>query len=326
MGIYSEKENFRRVMQWNHPSHVSYPAPSKGLSYDGAWPADSRPSPNAKEWKDIWGVVWTDVDGEVFPTGPAIQSVDQVDQLQVPDPHDPKRLEKCRQALEEIDRDQFFVSVNHPYWMYEKAFNIVGAEAFLMGLLADPDNAHRLLDSFLDFELGIAREYVKLKPDHVNLSDDYGMQDRLAVSLDLWREYFKPRMKAMVDFYRRELGDDIVISHHSCGHVMPILEDLIEVGIDALNPIQTTANDLPEMRRITSGRLVLAGGIEGQHILPNGTPEEIRQEVFRKLDLLWEDGGYLPFPEKMLGVSPENKAAMEAAIREWSREHVEAHN
>jgi uroporphyrinogen decarboxylase len=77
------------------------------------------------------------------------------------------------------------------------------------------------------------------------------------------------------------------------------------------------------MRRITSGRLTLAGGIDGQIVLPFGTPEEVRAEVFTKLDLLWEDGGYLPLPEKMLGVSEENERAMVEAIHEWSRLHIE---
>ncbi len=320
---YDEKENFRRVIGWDSPSHVCYPPPSKGVCYHGAWPADLRPSPGSKRWRDLWGVTWTDVEGEVFPTGPAIESIDEIDRLVPPDPHAPRRHEHLAAAAEAIDRDRFFLSVNHPYFLYENGFNILGAEEFLVAIAAEPAAAERLLDMLLDFEMGIAEHYVALGPDHVNFSDDYGMQDRLAISPEAWRRLFKPRLRRLADFYRDALGEDVVISHHSCGHVMPILDDFIEVGIRILNPVQTTANDLAAARRRTSGRLVLCGCIDGQRILPLGTPEDVRREVFAKCDLLWEGGGFLPLPEKMLGVPPANKQALGSAIRDWSRENVE---
>jgi uroporphyrinogen decarboxylase len=320
---YPEKENFRRVVQWDSPSHVCYPTPSRGICYHGAWPADVRPSPAVRQWQDIWGVTWTDMDGELFPTGPAVASIDDLDRLPRPDPHAQGRFDKVRQFAAAIDRREQFFAVSHPYFLYEKGFNLLGAEEFLASLAGRPADAERLLDIIIDFELGAAQEYAALKPDHVTLSDDYGMQDRLAVSPAMWRRLFKPRLKRVIDLYRGSLGPAALIGLHSCGHVMPILEDLIEIGIQVLNPIQTTANDLPEMRRRTAGRLVLCGGIDGQQVLPLGTSEDVRGEVFRKLDLLWEGGGYLPAAEKMLGVPPANVQAMEQAIRDWSRQNVE---
>jgi uroporphyrinogen decarboxylase len=320
---YSEKENFTRVVTWDSPSHVCHPPPSTGICYDGAWPADVQPSPDATEWRDIWGVTWTIREGEAFPTGPAVPSIHHLDELEPPDPRRPGRFEKCREAAGSMDRDRLFLLVCHPYFLYEKGFNILGPEEFLASLAGEPDLAGRLLDVIVDFELGVAAEYVKLRPDHVHLLDDYGMQDRLAVSPATWRELFKPRMKRVIDFYRAELGPGVVIRHHSCGHIMPILDDLIEVGVQILDPVQSTANDLVELRRVTSRRLVLCGGIDGQQVLPLGTPDDVRREVFGKLDMLWEGGGYLPAPEKMLGVPEENRLAMEEAIRDWSRENVE---
>jgi uroporphyrinogen decarboxylase len=321
---YDDKENFSRVISFSHPSHVSYPPPSRGLVYHGAWPGDTRPSPNATQWRDLWGVGWTERDGEAFPTLPALASFEEIDGYRAPDAFAPERFAETRRQAAGIDRHHYFVSANHPYFLYEKGFNVMGPGQFLMLLLADPDRAHHLLDTIVGFELDIARQYVTLQPDHVNLSDDYGMQNSLAMSLDTWREFFKPRIKRMIDFYRSALGGRVVVSLHSCGHVMPILEDLMEVGVNVLNPIQSTANDLAEMRSITSGRMTLAGGIDGQRILPFGTPEDVRAEVFRKCDLLWQNGGYLPMAEKMLGVSKENEAAMELAIADWSRTHVES--
>lgn len=322
--MYPEKENFDRVVARDNPSHVCYPVPSRGGSYRGAWPAASRPAPGVMEWRDEWGVLWIDKDGEVFPVGPTVDSSAKVGDIEPPDPDRPDRMDDLAELAATLDRDAFFLGVGHPYFLYEKAINILGPEEFGCAMLVDADSAHRLLDMIMEFEMGIARRHVAFKPDHVNLSDDYGHQDRLGMSPDCWREFFKPRIRRIIGFYREELGPDITISLHSCGHVMPILDDIMEVGVQVLHPLQTTANDLTEARRITSGRLTIAGGIDGQRVLPFGTPEQVREEVFAKLDLLWEGGGYLPMPEKMLGVSTENREAMEKAIAEWSRANVES--
>ncbi len=317
----SEKENFDRIIRWNSPSYVPVSVPSKGIFYPGAWPGDVRPSPQTRRWKDIWGVTWVDAGGEVFPAGAAVPSAADLDRIRPPDPQSPSIRRSLEEQIAGIDRGRFFVSANHPYFLYEKGFNILGPEQFLMAVATG--EAEPLLDMMLEFELGIAEEYLGFSPDHLNTSDDYGMQDRLAVSPQMWRRLFKPRLQKLCDFYRARLGDDLVISHHSCGHIMPILGDFIELGINIVHPVQTAANDLAEMRRLTSRRLVLAGGIDGQRVLPSGSPQDVRKEVFRKLDMLWEDGGYLPMAEKMLGVPECNREAMERAIIDWSRRHVE---
>ena len=131
-----DKENFTRVVTWDSPSHVCYPPPSMAVSYHGAWPADVRPSPDAAEWRDIWGVTWTLRDGEAFPTGPAVPSIHHLDELEAPDPRRPGRFEKCREAAGSMDRDRLFLLVCHPYFLYEKGFNILGPEEFLASLWA----------------------------------------------------------------------------------------------------------------------------------------------------------------------------------------------
>ncbi len=321
--MFSEKENFVRVVRYNHPSHVCYPPPSCGISYAGSSPTDSRPSADCAYWRDEWGVGWQDVDGEIFPTLPAVASYQQVYELRVPDPHEPARMIAATEYVAGMDRERYFLAAGHSYFLYEKAINILGPEEFLVAMAEEPGAAHALLDKILDFEMGIAQGYLRFQPEHINLSDDYGHQDRLAMSPAMWREFIKPRLKRIIDFYRHELGADIVVSLHSCGHIMPILEDFIELGVDVLHPVQSTANNLTEVRRLTSGQLTLAGGIDGQIVLPFGTPEEVRAEVFTKLAMLWEDGGFLPLPEKMLGVGEDNERAMVEAIREWSHAQVE---
>jgi hypothetical protein len=322
--MHPEMENYLRVLRRDAPTHVCYPTPTRGAAYRGAWPAQTRPDEDTLEWRDEWGVLWRDLEGEIFPVGPAVESCEEVGQIEPPDPAASGRMAPLKRVAADLDRDRYFLGVTHPYFMYEKAIDILGPEEFGVAMLAAPERAHELLDKILEFELGIAREYVRFEPDEAMLNDDFGHQDRLAMSPDCWREFFKPRLRTMVDFYREHIGPDAPVGLHSCGHVMPILEDLMEVGITILHPVQSTANDLPELRRITSGRMTLAGGIDGQKTLPLGTPEDVRRETLRKLEMLWENGGYLPMPEKRHGVPEQNLDAMKRAIRDWSRENVES--
>lgn len=314
---YGPKQNFLDVVRWNDPQKVYTAGAVAMVTYFGAAPTDNRPAPDVREWQDHWGATWTDADGEVFPTGPAIPSVDALDELPRPDFPAMEGFARTRERIAAVDRDERLLCVMHPYFLYEKALNLLGGEEFLTAIALKPERMHAFLDHVLEVELGNAAAFAAFRPDCVTTMDDYGMQDRLAVSPDMWREFFKPRLKRLIDHYKALVGPDVIFEHHSCGHVMPILEDFIEVGVNILNPIQSTANDLAEMRRRTSRRLVLAGGICGQQVLPFGTPEEVREEVFTKLDLLWENGGYVPFAEKSIGVPQENLDAMQRAIEDW---------
>ncbi|MBI5724415.1 MAG: hypothetical protein HZA50_10690 [Planctomycetes bacterium] len=323
MPHYSEFENFSRVLKRDNPSHVQIEDISDGGVCWGSQPGHSRPSPQTMEWRDEWGVGWKDCDGEVFPVRPSVASIEDLDKAPIPDAKDSRRVCEIREIAGRLDRSSKVLCITHSYFIYEKAINILGPEEFLVSLVGSPERAGFLLDKILNFEMGFASQCLQFKPKHVNLCDDYGHQDRLAMSPQCWRQFFKPRLKRIIDFYRKAIGPDAVIGLHSCGHVMPILEDLVEIGLDILHPVQSRSNDLKELRRITSGRLTLAGAIDGQQILPFGSPADVRKEVFTKLDLLWENGGYLPMPEKTIGVSKENLDAMNQAIKDWSRQNVE---
>jgi hypothetical protein len=292
------------------------------LPYFGASPTGARPSRDVDQWREFWGATWTDCDGEVFPTGPAIASVDNMDAMTVPDFPAMDGFSRLDAQIAGIDRDAKLLCVMHPYFLYEKSLNLLGGEELLTALALKPDTMHAFLDKVMEAELRVAAAFAAYAPDCVTTMDDYGMQDRMVVSPEMWREFFKPRLKLLIDFYRQHVGSHVIVEHHSCGHVMPILEDFIDIGVNILNPIQSTSNDLAEMRRRTSRKLVLAGGICGQRVLPFGTPEEVRLEVFTKLDMLWEDGGYVPFAEKTVGVPQANLDAMTTAIEAWERERL----
>ena len=233
---YTPKQNYLDVIRWNHPRKVYQSGAVAMVSYFGASPVDARPSPETAEWQDFWGATWTDCDGEVFPTGPAIDSLDELNALTVPDFPAMAGFERTRRKATDVDRGEQLLAVMHPYFLYEKSLNLLGAEELMMGMALNPTAMHQFLDKVLGAELAVAEAYAELKPDCVTTMDDYGMQDRLAVSPEMWREFFKPRLKQLIDLYKARVGEHIVFEHHCCGHVMPILEDLIEIGVTILNP------------------------------------------------------------------------------------------
>ena len=110
----------------------------------------------------------------------------------------------------------------------------------------------------MDFQLGMAKQYIQYKPDIAMFGDDLGIQDRLLLSPAIIEEFLLPQYRRLFGFYQQH---NVPIYFHSCGHILPLLEMFIELGVNILNPVQATANDLSEVIQVTKGRLALHGAI-----------------------------------------------------------------
>ncbi|HWT79910.1 MAG TPA: uroporphyrinogen decarboxylase family protein, partial [Candidatus Methylomirabilis sp.] len=150
-------------------------------------------------------------------------------------------------------------------------------------------------------------------------SDDLGMTDRPLVSPALYRSLIKPRQQRTFDFFRARTGAKLYC--HTDGAVYPLIPDLIEIGVEALNPIEVSAagmGDTKKMKREFGGKLTFWGAIDTRYILPFGTPEEVREEVRRRILDLGPGGGYVVSPVHNIQpeVPPENVVAMYDAAYE----------
>jgi uroporphyrinogen decarboxylase len=125
--------------------------------------------------------------------------------------------------------------------------------------------------------------------------DDVGMQKGMMMAPEMWRRYLKPRMAKLIASFKRK-NPDIIVAYHSCGYIIPIIEDLIDIGLDVLNPIQPLAMDPAEIKNKFGDRLSFWGGICVQETLPHGSPEDIRREVALRMDTIGKDGGYMISP------------------------------
>ena len=157
--------------------------------------------------------------------------------------------------------------------------------------------------------------------DIVYVADDLGAQNGPLFSPDIYRKILKPRQRKLFEAIKRKSGAKIL--YHSCGAVVAFVDDLAEIGVDILNPVQTSAAGMdPKTLKARFGdKVCFWGGIDTQQVLPFGKPEEVREEVRKRIEDFSSGGGYVVAaihnirPE----VPPENIVAMIEAVHEFGR-------
>ena len=197
---------------------------------------------------------------------------------------------------------------------------------FLYELAADPPRMQTFLDRLTEYHmrnleryLGAVGEYI----DIIGFGDDLGMQTGPQISPQMYREFFKPRHKMLWN-YAKKLCPRIKVSLHCCGGVYPLLRDLIDAGLDVINPVQFTCKDmeLGKLKKEFGKDLVFwGGGCDTRTILPSGTPEQIKEHVKQNIEIMSPDGGFVfqQVHNIMADVAPNNIAAMFAAVHDFRR-------
>jgi uroporphyrinogen decarboxylase len=194
-------------------------------------------------------------------------------------------------------------------------------EQFLVDLVESPAKAEALLDKLTEMHLANLDRILPAVDglvDIIQMGDDFGAQGSLEISPRLYRRVFKPRQKVLYDKIRRESGLRVFL--HSCGSIVDILPDLIEIGVEIINPVQTSAAGMdPARLKRDFGRDLCfwGGGCDTQRVLPEGTPEEIRDHVRGRIETLAPGGGFVftQVHNIMPHVPPESIAAMVGAVR-----------
>ena len=197
-----------------------------------------------------------------------------------------------------------------------------GTANFYMDLAADDGLADALLDRLLEHYLRWTEWLLSRiggQIDIVKLADDLGSQESLLISPAMYRRHIKPRQAILYRHIKERCGCKLLL--HACGAIRPIIPDLIEIGVDALNPVQISARgmDPAELKREFGGKITFwGGGVDTQHILSTGSPEEVRREVKQNLATFKPGGGYV-FAQ-VHNIMPEvpiaNLLAMYEAYRE----------
>lgn len=169
--------------------------------------------------------------------------------------------------------------------LFEAAWRLRGLENFLIDLLRRPEWAHYLLDRLAELARRNAETLARAGVDVLALDDDVGMPGTMMISPTTWREFFKPRLAGIIAA-ARAVNPALRVLYHSDGWFEPILGDLVEIGVDAVNPLQPEHMSAANVRATFGKRLTLWGTVGRQTTFSFATPEEIRQEVRQRIETL----------------------------------------
>ncbi|NWJ51911.1 MAG: hypothetical protein HXX14_13710 [Bacteroidetes bacterium] len=246
-----------------------------------------------------WGMVFKDAglynEFYSFPLAHA-ETVADIEAYPFPDPFAKGRFEMAKAAIQKYGKN-YGVIADLECSIFETSWYLVGLEKFLVDLLIEAPYVDALLDKVAYINTETGKELIRCGVDVIWCGDDFGSQQSCMMDMDTWRKYFKPRMKKMFDAFR-SINPEIKIAWHTCGAVVDLIPDFIEIGLDILNPIQPMAKGMnPEFLKENFGKeLMFFGGICVQDLLPNGTPDSIKAEVQRRAEILGHDGGYIIAP------------------------------
>jgi len=205
----------------------------------------------------------------------------------------------------------------------EEAAWLMGFADFYTGLAAQPDLVFAVVDRVLDFKMAYWQRALAEVGDLVDLvmeADDLGFQDGLMMSPRTYRDHLKPRHARL--FAHIKSCAPVRVFFHTCGAVREVVPDLIEAGIDILNPVQVNAAgmDTAELKREFGDALTFwGGGVDTQGVLPHGSPQQVRDEVRRRIEHLAPGGGFVfnAVHNIQADVPPANLLAMWEALREY---------
>ncbi|MBI5383939.1 MAG: hypothetical protein HZA90_04555 [Verrucomicrobia bacterium] len=252
---------------------------------------------------DEWGVWWRMGDFHHFAhVESPLQGLHDFARLKDypwPDLDQPYRWQGVRERVATLHERGFAVA-GYAGSVFEQSWYLRGLEDLMMDMLAAPETAHWFFERSAALQQFAAEQFARAGVDIVITGDDIAGQRGMLMRLDLWREFLKPRLAATVRAVKQARPETFVF-YHSDGNVEAAIPDLIEAGIDILNPIQPECMDPAAIKRKFGDRLSFWGSVSVQRTMPFGTPDEVRSEVRARIRDVGRGGGLILAPAHVLG-------------------------
>ena len=276
---------------------------------------------------DMWGTTFSEMEDYFAITATPLTegTVEELENHPWPDPDDPQMFTGLREQAKDLYENNDYVigADGIKGGILQTCLWLRGYDKFFLDLAMNKDYADALLEKVLDLYCRMYTNYFREVGDYaqiVYITDDLGTQVSLLMSPKMFREQVKPKLKAFND-HLRSLSD-AKIMFHSDGAIDPLLEDLIEIGVDILNPVQTSTKGLENtlsLKEKYGSRLSFHGAIDVQQIMPNSSVAEIKREVARRIHDLGSDGGYILAPCHNIGydIPVENVIALFESAQEY---------
>jgi uroporphyrinogen decarboxylase len=281
---------------------------------------------------DLWGIKWKQVfysNGchyyELIYSPLAEADIEDLDKYPWPDPEDPGYTmglaDEVRDLYENTDYALMADSGFKDFW--ELAYMLRGYEQFLMDLKTNPEFVTSLLEKLLEINVAGTTRFLDTVGRYIQVirtSDDLATQNGLMMSPETYRTLIKPVYKKFFKLIKSKT--DAKIFYHGCGDVRELMNDLIDIGVDIINPVQVSAmGDTAVLKKKYGNKLAFWGAIDTQQVLPRGTEKEVQTEVKRRIHDLGPGGGFVAAAVHNIqaDVPPENIVAMVQAVHEFGR-------
>ena len=287
----NSKEIVSRTICFQNPERLPIDFPEKYGS-DFYWISMS-PSPEDRPRKGIdeWGAVWDNIGkmnlGEVkdYP----LKRWEDFDKLNIPDVNDPKRW-KHLENIREKAGDKFIIA--NGITLYERVHFVRGLENTWMDIYDRPDELGNLIDILVEMGISAIEKFAALGVDGYIFPDDWGLQNRLMIAPEKWREIWKPRYARI---FKAVHDAGMLAFLHSCGYIVDILDDLIEIGLDVIQMDQQENMGLELLGKRFGGRITFYCPVDIQNTMVYGSLDDIRSYCRKMVKLLGRhDGGFIP--------------------------------
>ena len=286
--------------------------------------------PAGTPYIDSWGIGQVEISpNNWYPGVHPLADATTLDDLENypgwPNMDDSTRVAHVRNAAQQLATDNQYAIMATPWLLFplERAFHMIQMDNFMMSMIDKPDFIQLLLHKITEACKTLMGHFLRELGDNVDIikiGDDLGTQDSLLMSPKMYRRFLKPFHEEYIAFIKARTKAKVFF--HTDGDVFPLIDDFIEMGVDILNPIQTSAgkmSDLQGLKKRYGKNITFCGAIDTHRILPKGTPEMVRQEVRRVIGALGCGGGYLlaTVHTIMNDVPAENVLAMVDAVEEF---------
>jgi uroporphyrinogen decarboxylase len=252
-----------------------------------------------EEYTDEWGIGWkwfkygTGGSYTEMVRHPLEDIVDPAD-FSMPDFTGEDRYGGARRLVAQYGKE-YGIMGGCACTLFELAWYLRGMEKVLMDMVSNKDFMNAYLDKLMTWIDQAGTRMVGLGVDIIWIGDDFGTQDRMLISPALFREFFKPRYAQLFGKWKA-INPQVKIAFHSDGNIYPIIPDLIEVGLDILNPVQPKSMDPARLKKAYGDKLSFWGTVDIQEVMPFGTPEDVANEVKLRIRTVGKGGGLIISP------------------------------
>jgi uroporphyrinogen decarboxylase len=244
-----------------------------------------------KRFLDMFGVEWNrcqEGDFGIVSRYPILDT--DFGDYRFPEPDETLIREKCERLLQQQDKFTMYII---GFSLFERAWTLHSMENVLCDFLLEPDFMHALLDKIVEYNLKVIEIVAQYPIDCIFFGDDWGQQQGLIMGYPTWKTFLYPRLKILYDAVKKH---GMFVAQHSCGDCREVFPDLVELGLDIYNTFQPEVYDIVDFKRRFGASITFFGGISTQRLLPVATPDEVKKEMHRIMDIMAVDGGYILAP------------------------------